>query len=459
MNTTHALPWSRSGPGIIVAGVVGTVLAAVLVAWQPAVGLIGVAAALLGLACFIRPTVGLALSLLTLALGQTVRLPLLGAEAAVLPNDLIFPVVILAWVLRQVLRGASPFPTQPLTRPLLFVLGAFVLSLTAAALRGVFTERQLLVAGLYVLRWVEYLFLFFVARSVVRPETLRRWLWFFGGITLALAILGFVQLVIYPDFSAFVPQGWDPHVGRLLSTWYDPNFLAGFFAVSLLIFLALLHEQTTDRWLAAVVVGVTLAALVLTFSRSGYVGFLVGFGVLAFLRARHFLAVGALTALLVFLFVPRVQERVIGIRSVDETAQLRLQSWRNALTVVADHPWVGVGYNTYRYVQVDYGFLKDPAEHSAGGSDSSFLTILVTTGLVGLVGYLALLVRTLAVTWRTSQTARDPTQRALGYGLLAGLVALIVHGQFVNGLLYPHLMEIQWVLLGWLLGARETPSA
>lgn len=401
------------------------------------------------------PSWGLLLVLATVAVGQTVRLPLFGEETAVLPGDALLPLVAIGWAIRRLTRREPMFPARPLGRPLLIVIGVFILSLLAAVLREEFTSRELAVAALYILRWVEYLMVFFIARTVVRSGLLRRWVRVFGLLVLALAALGFLQVIFFPDFSSFVPQGWDPHVGRLLSTWYDPNFLAGFFAFAILVFAALLGDKTPDRRLALVVVSVGLLALVLTFSRSGYAGFVIGFGVLALLRTRHFIALGALAVLLVFLLVPRVQERVIGIRSVDETAQLRIKSWENALTVVRDYPWLGVGYNSYRYVQVRYGFLDDPAEHAAGGSDSSFLTLGVTTGVVGMVAYLVLLAAMLKAAWDTARRAVDPTLRAAGYGVLAGLIALIVHGQFVNGLLYPHLMETHWFMLGALLGARD----
>ncbi len=448
----HHLTFSPLGAFAVVA-VAAVVGVGIAVSPLIAVGLVG--AGLVVALTILWPSWGLLLVLATIAVGQTVRLPLFGEETAVLLGDVLLPLVVIGWAIRRLTRREPMFPVRPLDRPLLSVIGVFVLSLLAAVLREESTSRELSVAVLYILRWVEYLMVFFIARTVVRSGSLRRWLKVFGLLVLALAALGFLQVIFFPDFSSFVPQGWDPHVGRLLSTWYDPNFLAGFFAFAILVFAALLGDKTPDRRLALVVVGIGLLALVLTFSRSGYAGFVIGFGVLALLRTRHFIAIGALAVLLVFLFVPRVQERVIGIRSVDETAQLRIKSWENALTVVRDYPWLGVGYNTYRYVQVRYGFLDDPAEHAAGGSDSSFLTLGVTTGVIGMVAYLFLLAAMLKAAWDTARRAVDPTLRAASYGVLAGLVALIVHGQFVNGLLYPHLMETQWFLLGALLGARD----
>lgn len=405
-----------------------------------------------------RPRLGLLAILATVVVGQTLRLPV-GEEAAILATDVVLPLVLGAWVVGRALRGAPSLSLAPLTAPVAAVLAAFSLSFLGAVLSHDFSQHELIVAGLYLGRFAAYLLTFVFARDVLRTMPLSRWLAWGAGVVGAVALLGFVQLAVLPDFSRFVPQGWDPHVGRLLSTWFDPNIVAGLFLIGALLAMAILVEPGAGhRRGAAAVLAVSAVALVLTFSRSGYAGFAVGFGVLALARARHFLAPMLLIALLLFAFVPRVQERVVGVRTLDETAQLRLVSWQNALSVFKDHPWLGVGYNTYRAVQVRYGFQENVAAHAAGGSDSSLLTVMVTTGAVGLVAYGVYLARLLVVSWRSVQRRRRPLTRAYGYGTLAAIVGLIIHGQFVNGLLFPHLMIVTAVLVGWLLGARDAET-
>lgn len=204
---------------------------------------------------------------------------------------------------------------------------------------------------------------------------------------------------------------------------------------------------------------VLFAALVLTFSRSSYAALLVVGVILTLLRSRRMFLLLVVVLGIVVLTVPRVQERVLGALSIDETARLRLVSWQNALTVVRDHPVTGIGYNTYRFVQVDYGFLKDSTEHSAGGSDSSLLTILVTTGPLGVLTYLWIVWSSLSIAWSSyrSKTASAFT-KGLGLGALAGLVGLLVHSVFINSLLFPHMMEVLAVMFGILVGLGTKPA-
>jgi putative inorganic carbon (HCO3(-)) transporter len=176
----------------------------------------------------------------------------------------------------------------------------------------------------------------------------------------------------------------------------------------------------------------------------------------ALIRSRLVLYLGLLGLAATILFVPRVQERVIGIRSVDETAQLRIVSWENALGIISDHPVFGIGYNLYREAQLQAGILKDPTAHSATGSDSSLLLVTATTGIVGLVAFLWLLVALAREAIRTAAAKNLSAQwRAVGLGTAAAFAALFVHSQFVNSLLYPHLMEFIWIMAAVVVMVRS----
>ena len=65
-----------------------------------------------------------------------------------------------------------------------------------------------------------------------------------GAMILSLiliSLLGFFQLKFFPSFLelGLYLEGWDPHIGRLLSTWFDPNFIGGYLAFILPVILAL----------------------------------------------------------------------------------------------------------------------------------------------------------------------------------------------------------------------------
>lgn len=422
-------------------------------------GFIGLVAAFglaLSMAVLWKPELAFLASILTIIAGQLIRLPLFGEDSGVLMNDLIFPPLIIAWTLRRLLSGRWNLPRHSLTLPIAAVISTMLASFLANY-SGYATD-ELLSGALYQVRWVEYMLVLPMGFDFFRTRV-RAWRYVGLLVTcgVLVSLLGFIQLQIFPDFSFMAPSGWDPHVGRLLSTWFDPNFLAGWLAflitISLAIALGLPWARAKWWWLA---IGVMVAAVVLTFSRSGYLALVVGAGLVTAVRSRSIFFIGLLGIIATIFFVPRVQERVIGIRTVDETAQLRIVSWENAFEVINDHPVFGIGYNLYRYIQVEYGFLDDTKIHSASGSDSSLLSIWVTTGLLGLLAYLWLLLAMFREAWRTWRNKELPREwQGYGLGLVAGLLALLLHAQFVNGLFYPHIMQTIWIFVAIAIMIRQ----
>ncbi len=442
-----------------VLGVLSAFGCGTLIGFGGAAGIAVVAGILLVAAAVWKPELVFIASILTMIAGQLVRLPLLGDDSGVLLNDLILPPLIILWAVKRLLVGRWNFPRHSLTLPIALVIATMLVSVVANY-RG-YAATELLSGILYQVRWIEYVAVLLMGFDFFRNHA--RVLHYLTLLTICgvvVSLLGFVQLVIFPDFSFMAPAGWDPHVGRLLSTWFDPNFLAGWLAllITVALAIALALPWSRARWWWAAIATMTLA-VVLTFSRSGYLALIAGTGFVTLMRSRAIFFLGLLAAIAMIFFVPRVQERVVGIRTVDETAQLRIVSWQNAFEVINDHLWFGVGYNLYRYVQVEYGFLDDTKIHSASGSDSSLLSIWVTTGFLGLVAYVWLLLAMFREAWRTwRDRALSSEWRGFGLGVFAGLLALVLHAQFVNGLLYPHIMQTVWIFLAMAIMLRQ-PSA
>jgi len=437
-------------------------LAAVAAGWLLAqnlmVGFVLVVAAVAGAMILFSSSFGLAVLIATLILGQLVRLPIAGSEGAVLPTDIVLLGFLSGWLLRGLLERRLEIPGSPLAWPVGAVSLVMVVTFILGAWQVPFlTGGEAMKSALYLVRWLAYVALLFVVAGTIRGEhQAKRTIGLLVGSAAVVAVLGFFQLKLFPDFRFMVPQGWDPHIGRLLSTWFDPNFLAGFLSFALCIVAGIASFQPSLKRLGPwVVVSVLFAAIVLTYSRSGYAALLAGTTVLTFLRSRRMFLLLCVAAVAVVAFVPRVQERVQGAFNLDETAQLRLVSWQNALTVVRDFPITGIGYNTYRYVQVNYGFQTDAAEHSAGGSDSSLLTILVTTGPAGLAAYAWMLWASATVAWSAFRSGPTRFVRGLGLGALAGLASVTAHSFFINSLLFPHMLLVMSVTFGTLIALRN----
>ena len=71
----------------------------------------------------------------------------------------------------------------------------------------------------------------------INPQILnRKFYLFLNLILISNIIVGLIQYFLWPDFRSFSAQGWDPHLYRLVSTFFDPTFTA-------LIYLLLLIQN------------------------------------------------------------------------------------------------------------------------------------------------------------------------------------------------------------------------
>jgi len=122
------------------------------------------------------------------------------------------------------------------------------------------------------------------------------------------------------------------------------------------------------------------------------------------------------------------------------TIEARLINYQQALMIAKEHPFFGVGFNTYRYAQRDYGFFEAEEwriSHSGAGADNSWLFVLATTGAFGFLSYL----------WFWGRALKESKKKTI---VLVSLLALIIHAFFVNSLFYSWIMAWIWILLAFV---------
>jgi putative inorganic carbon (hco3(-)) transporter len=179
------------------------------------------------------------------------------------------------------------------------------------------------------------------------------------GIIQAIFLPGFAQMV-YPDSRLYAD--WDPQGHRLVSTFLDPNFAGAFIVIGLLIQLSLVsYGERVAAWKPLLL----LTALVMTLSRSSVLALFAGALMIVAIRgvSRRALWLGAATLVLLSAAAPALLRFAAKFNKlqVDASALERLVTWTRGLRILADHPILGVGFNTYGFVQERYGFERSYA--------------------------------------------------------------------------------------------------
>lgn len=267
----------------------------------------------------------------------------------------------------------------------------------------------------------------------------------FAGLSLALGAVR-AQAAFQ---SVLVLGVWLGGGLRPAGTFFNPNFLAGFLAVALLLVIGQAvfagAGQARRRPLAlawALAEGaLLLAALLATGSRGGAIALFAGLLVLFSVRSWRFAAVGLTAAAAALLAIPNpLVQRLQSLPHTDAFAFTRLSIWKSAWSMMLDHPWLGVGLGQYEYVSPRYAFPVGTHwakyTHIAENAHSDYLQAGAELGVPGLLaacaGTLLLAVAALRRLRGLAPGSRGPVAT-----LLAGAVSIAAHSVVDFPLLTP----------------------
>lgn len=373
--------------------------------------------------------------------GQFIRLPLpfLPPEVRVYATDILVGLIGVIWLFSlaggrlarlRLRKEFFVFPTASLFSLLLAV--------------GGLEPKEILVSSLYLIRLVSYFLFVGAVWDLVRTkEEQSLILNSLVCVGCAISVFGLVQYVIYPDLRVLLTFGWDEHLNRIVGTFLDPNFTSIILVFTLILLSSrVLHLRgvhwvqrvSPRRWAWALIL-VIFSALLLTYSRSGYLAFVAGMGALSYLARspKIFLLSSAAILMGIFLLPKQTSEGTKLERTT--SAILRIENLKEGVGIFREHPVFGVGFNTLRYTRPSLAEEKYGPSHAAAGIDNSFLFVLVTTGIVGFAAFINLA----AVIVKESLSFLNRGRVII----IPTFAALFVHAMFVNSLFYP------WAL-GWL---------
>lgn len=144
--------------------------------------------------------------------------------------------------------------------------------------------------------------------------------------------------------------------------------------------------------------------------------------------------------------------------------QDRISIYTNTINMIKQHPFIGVGLNTFSR---NYGKYKtEQAEKYAHTADTIYAhnSYLQTAGEVGLLGLFALILFLFQVfrqAFKAFCKLNDEYLKIVAISLAASLIAFLVNGLTETSLYYPRVVMIFWYLIGVSLSlnrlAKESP--
>jgi O-antigen ligase len=332
--------------------------------------------------------------------------------------------IALLYTARRLKDGESRFLGTPLDLPILVYVVLVFVSIVSAISPSIALVQSVSLLSSVLLTYLVVI----LADSPSRLRTV------VAGVLIVATGIGI--LGILENFKIFTITGylldWGSQTIRSTATFKDPNIMGSFQMTAIALALPLLLT-TKDRWKRlAYLAGLLVAGMGLATTASrGALGalFIAVFVILLVIRVRISMKlvvvalVGTLlVATLFFVASPEwFENRVLNVAQ-DNSAMSRVYMGESALQMARENP-LGIGMGNYAEL---YPFYRSVLVRSnLVESHTAYLTILVETGVLGLLMFAIILVRFAYLVWRTARAPGvDRVLHACAVGALAAMVGL-----------------------------------
>ncbi|MBL0175962.1 MAG: O-antigen ligase family protein [Ignavibacteria bacterium] len=253
---------------------------------------------------------------------------------------------------------------------------------------------------------------------------------------------------------------------------------AGMKMLVLLMVLPLLFWKgatTRDRSILALCSAVTLYGLILTQTRSSWLGLLLAAVFVGIVSYRRILA-GLAVLLVAFvllapgtyqermrnMFATRTEQDSVHVaaatqaeqnegRAVLESNQSRVRMWRTGWRMFLDHPFFGVGDGDMGKVYRAY--VPDAGRDEGGHLHSTYVHILASHGGIGFLAMLVLFASIARLEWKRFRADRAGLSGHIALGALAAFIGFAANGVAEYNFGDHEILVLLWTSVGLTLAA------
>ncbi len=419
--------------------ILGIFAGKVITVQQPITSLAIMFSAIAAIVTFLRPEAGLLGLLVAMLFSPEFMVG--GAAIAeravtIRASDMLIIAIGFGWMAKLAIKKELGMLVRtPITRQIII----FSIIITLATLQGILLGTVIPQRGfLFLLKRLQYFLIFFMVINNIRTENgarLGTLLFLVAGVI--IAIVGIAQQILY--------RGAEVTAGGITSTFGvgEANTLGGFLVLELLLIICLfrIYRNPRARLLLCGAFLIVFYSLLLTHSRGSYISFAVAIVAISFLtkRARVAVTVFAVIVIAVIMAPREITEEIASIRGVIPGLGVRAPSWdarvdaaRASIPKIIKYPVLGTGVSSVRLDAIDIQYFHEARE----------------TGLIGLGGFLFLLLSIYRMGFRLTKDSKDIFIETFGIAFLGGLIGLLVHS-FTSATFYTiRTMEPFWFLTG-----------
>ncbi len=178
---------------------------------------------------------------------------------------------------------------------------------------------------------------------------------------------------------------------RIFSTLENPNVLAGYLDVMICLALGMFLKISgnTQKIILVVVIGMLTACLAMTYSRGAFLSIAIVFVICGIVKDRRLLILFAILTAAIIYSDSTFLQRILSIftTSADSSEGLRIGIWVSTISMIADHPFVGIGWGAFKFVYPQYNYYLADNSITIYHAHNLFLQTAAEVGIVGALAY------------------------------------------------------------------------
>ena len=286
---------------------------------------------------------------------------------------------------------------------------------------------------------LNYLAIFYLIIHTVRTRAnFKQLVYLIVGVATFLSVFG-----LFKKFGVNPFPWWDYGDLKYSPDWVSAtygnhNHLAGYLemAIPVILGLFLLGYRTGKVFILSYLTLLTLTALILSLSRGGWIGLLLGltFMAIVLLTNRYFtrkkliaaLAGGFLAAAFVVLASTPVVERIRTVMEKEEETSFhsRMMVWGGVIEMIGDYPLLGTGPGTFETIFTQYQPPGLRCRFTMAHND--YLHFISEAGLP----LIAVIIWMIIALYRKGfKKMQNPSRliRGITVGAMSGITAILVH--------------------------------
>lgn len=244
--------------------------------------------------------------------------------------------------------------------------------------------------------------------------------------------------------------------GRVFSTLANPNNFAEFLVLFMpfAFAFALSRKKGTRRTVLCLGMLLPVLAILLTYSRSGWIALAIAAAIFVALYDKKLIPVFIVLGILAIPFIPKnILNRILTIGNLeDSSSSYRVDIWTGCLRMLKKYWFSGVGLGTGGFAEIYPGYAVGESE-VAPHSHMHFMEMLIELGVLGFVSYVCMTFTLIKRSLAASSRKVPYEIRNAAIAAASSMTGIVLIGCFEYCWFYPRVMFAFFVCAGIAMSA------